>query len=209
MRLILLGAPGSGKGTLAKKIEYEFGYKHFSTGELLRENIQNKTKLGLLAKPLLDNGQFVPDEIIIEVVKDKILTQNQGFVLDGFPRTLNQAQTISEFTNIDKVVYLHSDNKTLSDRLSSRRMCSNKSCGAIYNLNHYKNNTCQICGSNLYQRDDDKKEVILKRFKVYQELTQPLIEFYKKQGLLVQLESGGTPQQTFKEFKEKIIKGKQ
>lgn len=206
MKLILLGAPGAGKGTLAKQIENKFGFAHFSTGEILRENIENKTQLGLLAKPLLDNGQFVPDEIIIEVVKNKISKINNNFILDGFPRTLHQAQTLSKFLQVDKVVYLHADYTVLLDRLSKRRMCSNKQCGAIYNLNTYSQNVCSVCGSALYQRDDDTPEIIKKRFKVFENLTQPLIEYYQNQGKLIKLEAGGSAESTLKQFEKQVIK---
>lgn len=209
MKLILLGAPGSGKGTLAKQLEEEFGFLHFSTGEILRENIENKTPLGLLAKPLLDNGQFVPDEVIVEVVKNKILNESKSYILDGFPRTLPQAQTLSEFLEVDYVVYLHAEKDVLLDRLSKRRMCSNKACGAIYNTRTYTKNVCEKCGSELYKRHDDKPEVFVERFKVYENLTQPLIDYYTQKGSLIQLKANGSAEDTLAEFKQKVLKGKQ
>ncbi len=207
MRLILLGAPGAGKGTLSKQLEEEFGFLHLSTGEILRENIKNQTQLGLLAKPLLDNGQFVPDDIIVEVVKDKILNEKQSFILDGFPRTVPQAQALSEFVDIDTVVYLQADTDTLVDRLAKRRMCKNKACGAIYNTNTYTKSVCEKCGSELYQRDDDKFEVFMERFKVYEKLTQPLIDYYITQGNLIEIKAGGSAEDTLTEFKQKVLKG--
>lgn len=207
MKLILLGAPGAGKGTLAKQLQEEFGFLHFSTGEIIRENIKNKTNLGLLAKPLIDSGKLVPDEIIVEVVKDRILNEKQSYILDGFPRTLPQAQALSKFIDIDVVLYLHADNQTLVERLSKRRVCKNKACGAIYNTKTYDKIICKKCGSELYQRDDDKEEVILERFKVYQNQTQPLIDYYNSQEKLIKLEAGGHANDTFAQFKQKVLKG--
>lgn len=207
MKLILLGAPGAGKGTLAKQLEEEFGFLHLSTGEILRENIKKQTQLGLLAKPLLDNGQLVPDEIIVEIVKNRIENESKDFMLDGFPRTLPQAQALSKFVDIDVVVYLHADKEVLVDRLSKRRMCSNKACGTIYNTKNYTNPVCEKCGSKLYQREDDKPEVFLERFKVYESLTAPLIDFYKSQGNLIELKASGSAEETLVEFKQKVLKG--
>ena len=199
MKIILLGAPGSGKGTLAGFIKKVYGFAHLSTGDILRENISKETPLGMLAKPLIENGNFVPDEIINEVVKNKLDELKDNYVLDGYPRTINQAKTLSWHTKIDKVIYLHLPFDIILNRLTNRRTCT--SCKAIYNLEHYSKEICEKCGSPLYQRQDDKEEVIKRRFEVYRQQTEPLLDFYKRENLLVQITSIGSPEQTFEQFK--------
>ena len=206
MRLIFLGAPGAGKGTLAKQLEDEFELLHLSTGDILRENIKNQTPLGKLAQPLIDNGMFVPDEIMVSLVVETIKNLNQkGFILDGFPRTLPQAEALSQVISDLKVVYLKVDYDILAKRLSLRRVCSNSNCRAIYNLKHYKHNFCEKCGASLMQREDDKEEVILKRFEQYKIQTAPLIDFYLEKGLLIELDAKGSPDETLNDFKQKFF----
>lgn len=207
MKIILLGAPGSGKGTLADMIKNNYGYAHVSTGDILRENIKNGTPLGKLAKPLIDAGNFVPDEIINEVVKNKLDELKDDYILDGYPRTINQAITLSNHTTIDKVVYINCPYDVILKRLTNRRTCSNSNCKAIYNLDTYSKSLCEKCGSPLFQREDDKEEVIKKRFEVYVNQTEPLIDFYKKQNNFVEITSIDSPEQTFNQFK-KILKEK-
>jgi len=205
MKIILLGAPGSGKGTLADSIKSFYGYEHVSTGDILRENIKNETPLGKLAKPLIDKGNFVPDEIINEVVKNKLIELKDNYVLDGYPRTINQAINLLSHTKIDKVIYISLPYDVILKRLTNRRTCSNANCKAIYNLDTYSKSFCERCGSPLFQREDDKEEVIKKRFEVYQSQTEPLIDFYKKQNNFVEITSIDSPEQTFNKFK-KIFK---
>lgn len=205
MKIILLGAPGSGKGTLADAIKNYYGYAHVSTGDILRENIKNQTPLGNLAKPLIDKGNFVPDEIINEIVKNKLDELKDNYILDGYPRTLNQAVALSEHVEIDKVIYINLPFDVILKRLTNRRTCSNSDCKAIYNLDSYNKNICEKCGHALFQREDDKEEVIKKRFEVYLNQTEPLIDFYKNRNNFVEITSFGTPEQTFEQFK-RIIK---
>lgn len=205
MRLIIVGAPGSGKGTLAGCIKSKYGYTHVSTGDILRENIKLETPIGLLAKPLLQEGKFVPDEMIIEIVKNKLLELKDDYVLDGFPRTLNQGIVLSADTEIDKVIFLDINYDVILKRLTNRRNCINPECKAIYNLNSYNKDTCEICGAPLFQRDDDKEEVISHRYEVYKLETAPLVDFYTAKGLLVRIDASGTPDQTFEEFKKLVI----
>lgn len=205
MKIILLGAPGSGKGTLADSIKNNYGYAHVSTGDILRENIKNETPLGKLAKPLINNGNFVSDDIINEVVKNKLDELKDNYVLDGYPRTINQAIFLQSHTKIDKVVYINLPYDIILKRLTNRRTCSNSNCKAIYNFNTYSKSFCEKCGSPLFQREDDKEEIIKKRFEVYQNQTEPLVDFYKKQNNFVEITSINSPEQTFEQFK-KIIK---
>lgn len=206
MRLILLGAPGSGKGTLAGWLNSEYGYTHVSTGDILRENIKNETEIGKQVKPLIENGNFVPDEMIIKIVENKLEELQNNYILDGFPRTLNQAIALSENTNIDKVIYLNVEFDEILERLTNRRTCSNPSCKAIYNLNRYEKQTCEKCGSELFQRDDDRAEVITHRFEIFKNQTAPLVNFYKEKGILVEINAKGMPQLTFDQFK-KLVDG--
>jgi adenylate kinase len=204
MRIILLGAPGSGKGTLAGQIQSKYGFEHVSTGDILRENIKNQTPLGMLAKPLLDKGQFVPDEIMIQLINQKLTQLGNNFILDGFPRTVAQAEALAQITTIDKVVFLSLPFDVILNRLTKRRQCTNPDCRAIYNLESYNKQTCAHCQSPLYQRDDDKEEVIKKRFEVYQEQTEPLIQYYKDKNLLLTIDTSGSPEKSFEQF-EKLM----
>ena len=193
MRLIFLGGPGSGKGTQAKKLVEKFGLAHISTGDLLRQAIKEETELGKTAKKFVDGGDLVPDEIILGMIKEKLTELDGGFIFDGFPRTLAQAEGLSKLLNemnleIDKVVNLNVDDSIIIDRLSARRMC--KTCGFEYNLKTRipkVDGVCDIDGGELYQRDDDKPETVRKRLIVYWEQTSPLIEYYRKLGVLVEI----------------------
>ena len=205
MRIILLGAPGSGKGTLANNIKNKYGYAHVSTGDILRENIKNQTALGLIAKPLLEQGKFVPDEIMIELIDQKLGELGNNYILDGYPRTIAQAETLAKRTDIDKVVFLSLPFEVILKRLTKRRQCTNPNCRAIYNLESYQNDTCARCGSVLYQRDDDKEEVITKRFVVYENETAPLIQFYSQKNLLTTIDTSGSPEQSFEQFNRLIM----
>lgn len=193
MRIILLGPPGAGKGTQAKTITGELGIPHISTGDILRKAIEEKTPLGLKAKDYMDRGHLVPDDLIINLVRERIKREDckKGFLLDGFPRTIPQAQALEEISNVDKVIKIKIENDVAIERLSGRRTC--KRCGAMYHIIYLpskKEGICDRCGGELIIREDDKKEAILKRLEVYREETRPLIEYYGKKGLLAIIDGG-------------------
>ena len=188
MIIILLGPPGSGKGTQADKIRDMLKIPHISTGDMLREAIKNNSPIGKEVKQYLDSGKLVPDETIIKLISQRTNQTDceKGFILDGFPRTINQAKGLDLILNqmkrkIDKVINLAVSEEILVERLSGRRTCSK--CGAPYHIKYKppeKENICNKCGGELYQRDDDKPETIKQRFQVYQQQTAPLLDYYKK-----------------------------
>lgn len=192
MRLVLLGPPGAGKGTQAKILAEKYNAEHISTGDIFRELIKKNSPLGLKIKGYVESGELIPDEIVVEVVADKIkeLGSDKGFILDGFPRTLRQAEALGSTLNgagisIDKVFYFDTSEGIIIKRLSGRRICRN--CGANYHLVNMppkKTGVCDICGGELYQRNDDKPDTIHNRLKVYREQTVDLIDYYKDKDLL-------------------------
>lgn len=188
MKLILLGAPGAGKGTQAEKICEKLSIPAISTGNIIREALKNGTQMGLKAKSFIDAGQLVPDEVVIGIIKDR-LAQNDcanGFILDGFPRTIPQAEALDEMgVEIDKVIDIEVPDEKITERMSGRRVC--KECGASYHLVYKKpekEGVCNLCGGELVQRKDDHPDTVLDRLKVYHEQTEPLKDFYAKKGKL-------------------------
>lgn len=192
MRLILLGPPGAGKGTQAKRVIEEFDIPHISTGDIFRKNIKEKTELGQKVEGLLAEGKLVPDELTIEIVWDRLDQEDckNGFLLDGFPRTIPQAEALDEGLakrglKLDCVLNIDVDKDSLVKRLSGRRVCPN--CGASY---HIDNNPpkvegiCDVCQTPIIQREDDKEQTVLDRIKVYDSQTKPLVDFYNKQDLV-------------------------
>jgi adenylate kinase len=200
MNIVLLGPPGIGKGTAAAKLSKKLQIPHIATGDMLRENVAQKTKLGIEAKSYMDKGLLVPDDVVIEMMKERLQKNDckNGFILDGFPRTINQAEKISKVTKIDKVINIQASDEIIIDRLSKRRVC--KKCGFIYHLVYIKpkkDEICDKCGSELYQRKDDRAEAIKERLKVYRNQTKPLIKYYKEKGILVDVDGSGTPEEEF------------
>jgi adenylate kinase len=196
MRLVLLGPPGVGKGTQASNIVKKYNIPHISTGDIFRANIKEGTELGKTAKEYMDKGLLVPDEIVVSIVKDRLSKEDcqNGFLLDGFPRTVEQAEALDNELSkmgikLDKVVNIDADEDILIDRVTGRRIC--KKCGATY---HIKNmppkveGICDIDGETLYQRDDDKVETVKTRIQVYLKQTQPLINYYKNKGLILDID---------------------
>ncbi len=196
MRLILLGPPGAGKGTQAVSISEKYKIPHISTGDIFRYNIKNQTDLGQKAKGYMDKGLLVPDEVVVEIVEDRLKDQDckDGFLLDGFPRTVNQAEALETVlenmsTGLDKVINIEVDKAILVRRAVGRRIC--KDCGTTFHVEFNppeKPGICDKCAGELYQRDDDNEATVGKRIEVYLEETQPLIDFYQQKGKLVTID---------------------
>ena len=192
MNIIMLGAPGAGKGTIATQMEERYKFPHISSGDIFRENIKNNTELGKLAKSYIDKGSLVPDDVTIKIMVDTLNGDkcSDGFILDGFPRTLEQARKLDEVLishnrSIDLVILVDATRKQIIERLSGRRVC--EKCGATYhivNMPPKNEGVCDNCGGKLIQRKDDNEEVILDRLENYDKDTKPLIDYYKDKGLL-------------------------
>lgn len=192
MNIIMLGAPGAGKGTIASQMKERYNLPHISTGDIFRENIKNNTELGKMAKSYIDKGELVPDEVTTDITVDRISKDDckDGFILDGFPRNFNQAKGLDEALTklekkIDLVILVDATDKQITERLSGRRVC--ESCGEVYhlvNLPPKVEGVCDKCNGKLIHRKDDTEEVILDRLKTYHELTQPLIDYYKERNIL-------------------------
>ena len=194
MNLILLGAPGAGKGTQATKIAERYGLVHISTGDIFRANLKNGTKIGLLAKSYMDKGELVPDEVTVDIVKDRLTWEDaqHGYLLDGFPRNLYQASELDKFAKIDGVVNINIDFALLMDRLCGRRVC--RECSESYHVSMLGGKTtCDRCGGELYQRKDDNPETVKSRLDVYTEQTAPLIDYYTKKGLILNFTGSEAP----------------
>ena len=184
-RVVFLGPPGAGKGTQAKRVVEKLGLLHLSTGDLLRDEVARKTALGETAKSYMDRGELVPDGLIIDMISGRIGQAKKGFLLDGFPRTVAQAEALASTTDLDAVVSIDLAREEVVRRLTSRRVC--RTCGAIYNLTFNLSSEtarCDACGGELYQREDDRPAVIENRYDVYEKSTAPLIAFYRQRGLL-------------------------
>jgi len=184
MKLIFLGPPGAGKGTQAERIAARYGLAHISTGDMLRAEMREGTELGMAAKGYISRGELVPDEVIIGMVKTRIEQPDceKGFLFDGFPRTVAQADALSAICEIDRVINIDVPFERLVSRISGRRMCPD--CGAAYHVSTYSETTCAKCSATLYQRDDDKEETVQNRLRVYEAQTQPLIDYYAARDLL-------------------------
>ena len=204
MNLILLGAPGAGKGTQAVRIAEKYGIPHISTGDIFRKNIKEQTPIGVTAKSYIDKGQLVPDEVTVEIVRLRLLEDDakNGYLLDGFPRTLAQAEALDKIANIDTVINIDVDLDALSDRLTGRRVCSK--CGESYHVSTKKDDDCDKCGGKLMHRDDDKPETVANRLTVYTASTAPLIDYYSKQGKLVSVNGMNKIEEVFAEITEAL-----
>lgn len=208
MKIVMLGAPGAGKGTQAKKIAGKYGIPHVSTGDIFRANIKNGTKLGMQAKAYMDAGNLVPDEITIGMLLDRIHQEDceKGYVLDGFPRTIPQAESLTAALkergeSIDYAIDVDVPDENIIRRMSGRRACL--SCGATYHIVYNapkKEGICDQCGEPLVLRDDDKPETVQNRLNVYHRQTQPLIDYYKKEGVLAQVDGTQDMEQVFQDI---------
>ena len=205
---IFLGPPGAGKGSLAVKVAEDYKIPHISTGDIFRANIKAQTPLGVKVKAIIDSGSLVSDELTFELVKDRLAQDDckNGYILDGFPRTIPQAEMLEKLVSDVKVVNFEIKDEIVIRRLSTRRVC--KACGANFNvltLPPKVEGVCDKCGGELYQRDDDKQESILHRMDVYREQTEPLINFYKEKGKITDLDASIETDILLGEFK-KIFK---
>ncbi len=212
MILVFLGPPGAGKGTQAKLLSQRMGFLHLSTGDLLREAVKNQTPLGKKAKEYMDKGELVPDELIVQLIEET-MPKDGNVILDGFPRTVNQALALEEMLRvkgekISKVLFFDVPDDVIIDRLSGRRVCSK--CGAVYHVKYNPpkvEGVCDLCGGSLVQRDDDREEVVRKRLEVYRKQTQPLIEFYQERGIIYKLDAGKGVEELFEEVKGLVRDG--
>ncbi len=214
MNLIFLGPPGAGKGTQAKMVSSKYQIPHISTGDILREAVKEGSPLGVKAKSYMDKGELVPDEVVIGIIEERLKAPDckNGFILDGFPRTIPQAEALDEVLanlgiGIDHVINIEVFEDELVRRLSGRRVCKN--CGANFHIIFdppKKEGVCDKCGGELYQRDDDKEETVRNRLKVYSNQTAPLIDFYRKKGLLRSIEGVGGIDLIFNKIEE-VLKG--
>ncbi len=205
--IVLLGPPGAGKGTQGEKLETELGYVRLSTGDMLREAVRNGTELGKIAKGYMDSGALVPNDLIINLMKEKIesLGKVPGIIFDGFPRTVEQAEALDKELDIDLALNFDVEDEVLVARLTQRRSCPD--CNAVYHLTNKapkKEGVCDKCGGTLYQRDDDKEETVRNRLSTYREKTFPLVAYYEKTGKLVTIPGTGDINEIFAKVQKAI-----
>ena len=214
-RLIILGDPGSGKGSQCKWITKEYNVPHISTGDIFRKNISEGTELGKKAKEYMDKGALVPDELVIDLLTSRLDEPDcveNGFLLDGFPRTLSQAEALSNYLTskgiqIDRVINIDVDDEEIMSRALNRRTCSNPDCKEIYNMRDNPpkvEGVCDKCGSSLFVRDDDNEETVANRLRVYHEQTEPLIKYYEEAGVLRTVKGQQDFNETVKLVKEAL-----
>jgi adenylate kinase len=214
MRIVLLGGPGSGKGTQAKKLIDKLGVPQISTGDIFRAALKEGTPMGLKAKTFMDKGELVPDDVVIGVVEERLTKPDldKGYMLDGFPRTLPQAQALDgiltkQSKSIDHAILVDVPDEELVARLSGRRTCRNSECGSMFHVMFNppkKEGVCDACGSELYQRDDDSEATIRERLTVYNKQTAPLVDYYEKKGLLRRVKGVGPIDEIFASI-EKVL----
>ena len=210
MKIVLLGAPGAGKGTQAQSISNKYKIPHISTGDIFRKNISEGTKLGKTAKRYMDAGQLVPDQLTLDLIEDRLKNDDcsNGYLLDGYPRTVVQAEFLDallekEHTAIDTALLIEVPKEVILDRMSGRRVCA--SCGASFHIKNnppIKKDICDICGNNLIQRADDARETVEERLDVYEEQTSPLIKFYEEKGILKVVDGTQAINEIFKSITE-------
>lgn len=212
MRIILLGSPGAGKGTLAAEINKKYPVAHISTGDIFRENVRHDTPLGIKARSFMESGKLVPDNIVIAMMEDRLKEPDceKGFVLDGFPRTVPQAEALEKILEeldfrLDGVVLLDIDEDTVVKRLSGRRIC--RSCGAIYNVDFKpsaKGNRCEQCNGELFHRDDDKEDVIRSRLRIFYDQTAPVISYYEGKHLFSRISTARNGHSLLEELEQAV-----
>lgn len=215
MRLVFIGPPGIGKGTYAKMISAKYGIPHISTGDIFREEMAKGSELGLKVKYYVEKGLLVPDDIVIEVVRNVLQKPEcrNGFILDGFPRTVKQAEELDKITALDAVLLFEAPLQVIIERVSGRLVCPN--CGAIYNISWKppkRPGVCDVCGAPLIRRRDDEPDVVRTRYEVYRQTFSPVIEYYRSKKLLIEIYAGREAQEVVTEIERvlkerKIIKG--
>ncbi|HIE36426.1 MAG TPA: adenylate kinase [Candidatus Omnitrophica bacterium] len=209
MRIVLFGAPGSGKGTQAQLLSEHLNIKRISLGDLLREEVKNDTELGKKVREYMEKGLLVSDDIVVSVIEKNI--DDEGFIVDGFPRNINQAFLLEEIlkkknNELDVFIYLDVDENTIVERLSKRRVC--KKCGALYHLVNLPpkiDGRCDLCGGDLIQREDDRPQLIKKRWEVFEEESSKLIGFYSQRDKLIRIDARGKKEEVFNQIKEKLL----
>lgn len=209
MKIILIGPPGVGKGTQAKKMQAELGWRQISTGDILREAIKAQTALGKLAQGYLSQGTLVPDEVMLGLIEETLYPEPplSDYILDGFPRTVPQAEGLTAILEkhgerLDRVLLLVAPFEEIAQRLAARRTC--RQCGAIFNLitsPPQRDNRCDVCGGELFQREDDRLEVIRQRLEVYQKQTAPVVDYYRSSGILTEVNGWGSPDEVLANIK--------
>ena len=204
-KIILPGAPGAGKGSQAAKISEKYNIPHISTGDIFRKNIKEQTPLGNLAKSYIDKGQLVPDDVVIGLVESRLKESDcaNGYILDGFPRTIPQAEALDKVADVNVVINLDVPFDIITERLTGRRVCI---CGATYHVSSHPGDTCDRCGKKLIVRDDDKPETVKERLQVYLRQTEPLIDYYRNKGLVRDVKGRDTVEQTFADVVEVLDK---
>ena len=198
MKIVLLGAPGAGKGTQAVRLAEKYSVPHISTGDIFRSNIKGGTPIGLVAKSYIDKGQLVPDEVTVQIVKERLEQDDckNGYLLDGFPRTVAQAKALDEFSEVEKVVNIDVPLSKLMRRITGRRVCSK--CGESYHVDYLNGSlSCAKCEGDLIQRADDNEETVSSRLDVYTAQTAPLVEYYGEKGVLVNVDGDGNIEDVF------------
>lgn len=205
MKIVLLGAPGAGKGTQAVRFAEKYKIPHISTGDTFRYNIKNQTPIGVIAKSYIDKGQLVPDEVTIQIVKERLAEDDckNGYLLDGFPRNVFQAEALDGFSSVDKAINIDVPLNKLMRRITGRRVCGK--CGESYHIDYLNgDNSCGKCGGELIQRADDNEETVKNRLDVYVEQTSPLVDYYKNRGVLVNINGDGDINEVFEAIVKEI-----
>ncbi|MFW5996658.1 MAG: adenylate kinase [Lentisphaeria bacterium] len=204
---VFLGPPGAGKGTMAQWLCQDYGFRHISTGDILREEMKQETALGLEARADIEAGRLIPDEVVTRMVRGRMNHGSAGIVMDGFPRTLNQARLLDDAMSedglsIDAAVLFEVDDETILKRLTARRIC--EQCGALFNLRYHppkEEGVCDRCGGRLYRRSDDEEETVLNRLKVYREETAPVVSHYEQAGVLLRTDGTVPAPQNYQELR--------
>ncbi|NPA97301.1 MAG: adenylate kinase [Crenarchaeota archaeon] len=207
MRLVFIGPPGIGKGTYASILSKKYGIPHISTGDIFREEIAKGTELGKKVKEYVEKGLLVPDEIVIEVVKQRLSQPDcqKGFILDGFPRTLRQAEALDQMTKIDAAILFEAPVEVIIERVSGRLVCPK--CGAIYHVKWRppkKPGICDVCGSKLVRRKDDEPDVVRRRYEIYLQTFTPIIDYYRKKGLLIEINAAREAEEVIADLEQKL-----